>query len=126
MNVAELEDRLHILVLGEVITKEACHITLAAFQELVNELELEEVDQAEMLFTHLPSALTRIERGEALEAPSPAIMEEVKQSAYYLDAERHVNKVQQSWEKELPQEEKEFLYMHYTNVLAMNKGGNKK
>ncbi|CDQ40337.1 MULTISPECIES: PRD domain-containing protein [Virgibacillus] len=126
MNIHTLEDRLQILVLGDVISKQASYTTSAAFQYLVDKLKLHDLEQSEMLFTHLPSALTRIEKRETMEAPAPEIIEEIRRSTHYREAEKQVRYVEKEWGNELPQEEKEFLYMHYTNVISINKGGKEK
>lgn len=118
MNLAELELRLDLLVEGNVVSPSARSITVDAFQHLLETLDTNEVKQAEMLFTHLPTALTRMENREALDAfASEAMMEEVRKSRGYHLAKEQVRRIEQEWKGGLPEEEKEFLYLHYTNVI---------
>lgn len=126
MNLEQLKDRLQILVLGNVISKPACEVTVRAFDYLVTELKTEDLQQSEMLFTHLPSAITRIGEGETVEGPSSEIMKEVRNSDYYSTAENHIKNIEQIWGHTLPEEEKAFLSMHYTTIIKANQGGYKK
>jgi transcriptional antiterminator len=124
MNLEELKQRLDILLTSLVVSTKAADITTLAFMHLSSILKKDTIDQAEMLFTHLPTALTRIEKGEQVEAPHPSLLEEVKQSPQAALAIKEIDFVQQQWKKQLPQEEIDFLLIHYTNVLQINKGGN--
>jgi len=78
MNLYELEERLQLLADQQVITPKAQEITVLSFKRLLQLLEKQNIDQAEMLFTHLPMALTRIEKGEKVESPVESILNEVK------------------------------------------------
>lgn len=124
MNSAQLKERLDILLASSVVSTKAADITALAFKHLSSLLKKDAINGAEMLFTHLPAALTRIEKGEQLEPPHPALLEEVKQSAQASLGMKEIDYVQQQWKEQLPQEEIDFLLIHYTNVLEMNKGGN--
>ncbi|WP_042224038.1 PRD domain-containing protein [Oceanobacillus manasiensis] len=126
MNREQLKDRLHILALGDVISKPACEVTIKAFDHLLTELKTEDLEQSEMLFTHLPSAITRIGEGETLEGPSSEIMKEVRNSNYYPTAENHIKNIEHIWGHTLPEEEKAFLSMHYTTIIEANQGGDKR
>ncbi|WP_404454919.1 PRD domain-containing protein [Virgibacillus necropolis] len=123
MNRAELEERLLLLVDQKVITTHASNVTKLAFERLLDVLKVREIEQAEMLFTHLPTALSRIENGEGVEAPAPEVMSEVNDSPHFPIVEKQVIFIEEKWEKLLPQEEKEYLYMHYTNVINLTIGG---
>lgn len=123
MNTLELEKRLDVLVEGNVISKRASMITISAFGNLNQELGVDGLKQAEMLFTHLPAALTRIENGEELEGPDTNINDEIKGSTHYPIAQRQVTFIEEIWKEALPQEEKDFLYLHYINVIHFNSGG---
>ncbi|CAM3570696.1 hypothetical protein GCM10009865_09440 [Aeromicrobium ponti] len=124
MNLEQLKQRLDILLTSLVVSTKAADITTLSFMHLSSILKKDTIEQAEMLFTHLPTALTRIEKGEQVEAPHPALLEEVKQSPQAALAIKEIDFVQQQWKKQLPQEEIDFLLIHYTNVLQINKGGN--
>jgi len=126
LDVKELQQRLDMLLKGDVISQHASEVTEKAFQRLLDELQVTEIFQAEMLFTHLPTALTRMDREEELEGPSEEIMKEVKSSSYYSKAMGEIDMVEKNFEIVLPQEERDFLAMHYTNVFQINKGGNEK
>jgi len=123
MNLYELEERLQLLADQQVITPKAQEITVLSFKRLLQLLEKQNIDQAEMLFTHLPMALTRIEKGEKVESPVESILNEVKKSKHFSKAEKQIACIEESWENTLPVEEKEFLYMHYTNVINLNTEG---
>lgn len=125
MNINNLQDRLQILLLGKVISKDTFYLTLRAFQRLLKELRMKNLEQAEVLFTHLPSALERMKEGEELDLPVVEAMDEVKKSPYYLLAKQQVSLLEEEWGGTLPQQEKVFLYIHFINVISLNKGGNK-
>lgn len=120
MNLEEYKLRLQLLLEQDVITSEAHEVGLKAFNKFANELNKTDISQAEMLFTHLPMALTRIENGEEVDAPAPEIMREIEESSYYELAKEHVAFIEDLWKKPLPKGEQEYLYMHYTTVLNSN------
>jgi transcriptional regulatory protein LevR len=124
MNINQLKERMDILLASSVVSTKAADISTLAFMHLQSHLKKDAIVGAEMLFTHLPTALTRIEKGERVEAPHPALLEEVKQSPEASAAMKEIDYVQQHWKNQLPQEEIDFLLIHYTNVLQLNKGGN--
>lgn len=124
MDEKELQQRLDLLVEGDVISKQASKVTETAFQRLLDELHATKIIQAEMLFTHLPAALTRMDRKEDLEAPGEEIMKEVKSSPHYTKALKQIDMIEKDWGTAIPREERDFLAMHYTNVIQLNKGGN--
>ncbi|URM33346.1 PRD domain-containing protein [Cytobacillus firmus] len=123
MDINQLKERMDIFVSSSVVSTKAADITTLAFMNLQSHLKKDAIDRAEMLFTHLPTALTRIEKGEQVEAPHPALLEEVKQSPEASTALKEIDFIQQQWKNQLPQEEIDFLLIHYTNVLQINKGG---
>lgn len=123
MKRSDLKQRLDILIASSVISKKSADITILAYIHLQDHLKLENIKQAEMLFTHLPTALTRIEKGEKVAPPLLELLEEVKQSPYSAEALKEINYVKAQWNEALPQEELDYLLIHYTNVLQINKGG---
>jgi len=122
VELQELENRLDILLEQEVIVGHAYAVTIDAFKETLNLLNIERLEQSEMLFTHLPMALTRIGNGEKVEGPDSGMMEEVEKSPNYLETRTLLDVVERNWGKPLPQEEKDFLKLHFTNVLNINEG----
>lgn len=124
MDLNQLQERMDILLSSSVVSTIAADITTLAFMHLQSHLKKDAIEGAEMLFTHLPTALTRIENGEQVEAPHPALLDEVKQSPEASAAMKEIGFVQQQWKNQLPQEEIDFLLIHYTNVLQINRGGN--
>ncbi|ALX47824.1 PRD domain-containing protein [Lentibacillus amyloliquefaciens] len=122
MELQELENRLNILLEQEVIDEHAYAVTIDAYKEVINLLNIERLEQGEMLFTHLPMALTRIGNGEEVEGPDSGMMQEVKNSSNYPKAKSLLGFVERNWVKSLPQEEKDFLKLHFTNVLNINEG----
>lgn len=123
MTIEELKERLQILLEQDVINKKGYDVSATAFEKLTDNLHKQDVEQAEMLFTHLPTALLRIENNEEVESPEQTVMEEVENSRYFSLAKAHVAFIEENWGKPLPDGEREFLQMHYTNVLNVNKGG---
>jgi hypothetical protein len=125
MILTELKERLNILLTSNVITAKAADVALVAFIHLQSSLKKEDLDQAEMLFTHLPMALSRIENDETVEAPHPDMLTEVKNSPHAPQASIEIAYVQTLWKQSLPQEELDYLLIHYATILHINEGGNK-
>ncbi|MED3655178.1 PRD domain-containing protein [Heyndrickxia sporothermodurans] len=123
MNLNEYKERLTILLEQEVITDKSSDVALQAFKELLKILNTTELDQAEMLFTHLPMALTRMSNGENVEGPAKEIVNEIYDSPHFLIAKTQVEWIEENWNHLLPQEEKDYLYMHYSTVLTINVQG---
>ncbi len=123
MDLQEYNKRLKILLDQEVITPKSNEIAIFAFKELLKVLNKAEIDQATMLFTHLPMALTRISKGENVESPAADIINEIVTSQYFPIAKAQVDLIEMHWGNPLPQSEKNYLYMHYSNVINMNLQG---
>lgn len=124
MNSQELTTRLTILSVQDVIDEQAGTITTQAFENLKVLLETDDVKQAEMLFTHLPAALTRIDSQSDIEGPSEEVLSEIKESPYFTLAERQVRTIEEVNGAAFPQSEFDYLLLHYTTVITINKGGN--
>lgn len=120
MNFQEYKERLNILVEQEVIVPKSYDVALMAFYELLKKLKKTEVDHAEMLFTHLPMALTRISKGEDVEGPSEDVVNEIRDSEHFGLSEGQVNLIENQWGTSLPKGEKDYLHLHYTIVLKEN------
>lgn len=125
MNILNLTERLDILAEAGVISNKAKSCSLHAFRELSIQLGKEDIELSEMLFTHLPAALTRIDSGEKVGGIAPELLEEVKNSPYAEIAARHIDVIQSKWKKKIPNEEKEYLLLHYSSVIQVNQGGDK-
>lgn len=123
MNKEELSMRLEILHEQNVINNRAYEVTFSAFENLTETLEMNDIKQAEMLFTHLPTALTRISQGENVEEVSDGMLTEIKQSPLYPLAKEQVDYVVEMWGNPLPQAEIDYLLLHYTTVMTLNRGG---
>ncbi|GGM38570.1 hypothetical protein GCM10011351_25860 [Paraliobacillus quinghaiensis] len=126
MKLEELEQRLDLLKQGEMISDQSYKITKAAFTETMNVLKVDDIKHGEMLFTHLPMSLTRIEKGEEVGNPPSEVLEQIAQSSHYPLAKKLTAFIEELWTKSLPQGEKDFLYMHFANVLENNNGGVKR
>jgi|SRR5690625_640689 len=124
MTIEELITRLTILRDQDVINEQAYEVTNMAFEKLTESLQSDVVIQAEMLFTHLPSALTRIAEGEDVEGPPGETIAEIIESNYFSLAKQHVDYIERVWKDVLPKAEVDYLLLHYTTVIAVNKGGN--
>ncbi|MCL6571949.1 MAG: PRD domain-containing protein [Bacillus sp. (in: Bacteria)] len=124
MILTELKERLDILLTSDVISTKAADVALEAFIHLQSSLKKKDIDQAEMLFTHLPMALSRIEKNETVEAPHPDMLTEVRNSPHSPQASIEIANVQKLWKQSLPQEELDYLLIHYATILHINEGGN--
>ncbi|KIY23132.1 MULTISPECIES: PRD domain-containing protein [Mesobacillus] len=120
MKLEEYIERLRILLEQEVITTKSYEVALEAYNELLKVLNKTEVTQAEMLFTHLPMALTRINNEYIVEGPVKEIVDEIMNSKHFAIAKSQVDIIEENWGNVLPQGEKDFLYLHYTTVLDLN------
>ncbi|RDU37008.1 PRD domain-containing protein [Neobacillus piezotolerans] len=120
MNIKDLKERLSILLDSEVITERSASICLEACKQLLKRLGAEHIEGSEMLFTHLPTAISRIERGEEIEGPMPELMGEVRQSQWFDEAMEEIRYVETIHGKPLPPEEIDYLLLHYTNVFLQN------
>lgn len=123
MNLTQLKERLQILAENNVISFRAKELTTQAFTHLQQKLNTVDIQNSEMLFTHLPTAITRIERGEEIGAPMPEILTEIKASKYYSEVVQQVNFIESLYGSNLPTEEMDYLMIHYTNVYQQNEGG---
>lgn len=123
MNLTQLKERLQILAENNVISFRAAALTTQAFTHLQKLLNTDDIQNSEMLFTHLPTALTRIERGEEIGAPMPEILTEIKASKYYSEVVQQVKFIEDLHRSNLPTEEQDYLMIHYTNVYQQNEGG---
>jgi transcriptional antiterminator len=123
MNLTQLKERLQILAENNVISFRAAELTTQAFTHLQQLLNTDDIQNSEMLFTHLPTALTRIERGEEIGAPMPEILTEIKASKYYSEVVQQLDFIEGLYGSNLPMEEQDYLMIHYTNVYQQNEGG---
>ncbi|MEH7883165.1 PRD domain-containing protein [Bacillus sp. JJ1609] len=124
MNLIQLKERLKILAENNVISFRSAELTTRAFIHLQQALHTEDIPNSEMLFTHLSTAITRIERGEEIGAPMPEILTELKTSMYYSEVVQQVNFIENLYGSILPTEELDYLMIHYSNVYQQNEGGN--
>ncbi|MGG3467303.1 PRD domain-containing protein [Neobacillus pocheonensis] len=125
MDRVELKERLELLLPAGVISEKAADITTRAFENLASIMNKTDILQSEMLFTHLPSALTRLEKGEKIEGPPEAFLDEVKEAGFMDLVEKEINFIEKEFEMILPIEEKNYLLLHYTSVFQQNLIGTK-
>ncbi|QQK74657.1 PRD domain-containing protein [Salicibibacter cibarius] len=112
--MVHVHERLRILLEGDVITKEASEIAAEAVDRLGIHAPQPQID---MLVTHLATALTRMERGEALEAPPEEMFKEVEHSSHIKDANEEISWVEGRFGQSLPEEEQKFLKIHYVSIF---------
>jgi transcriptional regulatory protein LevR len=110
-----LQKRLQILHSAGSITNQAEAICQKTIQKFVNE---KNENKYTMLITHLAMAITRLEKEQELYPPPEDIMSEVYSSPFIKEAQQRVDWLEQEMDCRLPQEEKEFLLMHFVTVLA--------
>lgn len=120
MDRAELNERLELLQSAGVITEVAADITTKAFENLASIINKKEILQSEMLFTHLSSALTRLEKGEKIDGPPEELLAEFKETGFTDDIEKEIDYIESHFGAILPVEEKNYLYLHYATVLQQN------
>ncbi|WP_054949242.1 PRD domain-containing protein [Numidum massiliense] len=119
----QLDDRLTILVNGDVVVPQAAELAKKAALKLQDAYGALPVDQVNMLVTHLATALTRLERGEAVQAPPEALLAEITTSPLMEKAVQEIAWIEREWDSTLPDEEKQFLCVHYVSVLNQLTGG---
>ncbi|QDI90401.1 PRD domain-containing protein [Salicibibacter halophilus] len=110
--MVQVQERLKILLEANVITKEASKIAAEAADRLGAQAPQAPLD---MLITHLATALTRLERGEELEAPPESMFKEVQQSVYLQNAMEEIRWVENRLGSILPEKEQKFLQLHYVS-----------
>lgn len=121
MTLEEYKARLDILLEQKVISQKANETAFFIYSELLRKLNRNNLEQAEMLFTHLPMALERCKDGSStIEGPSAEIMNEIYQTDHFPLAKEQVESIEKVWGVSLPEEERNYLYMHYTTVLNIN------
>ncbi len=116
-----MNEKLNVLLENNVITHNAFSLTNQTFDLLSKKFKKESLDHSEMFWTHMCMALTRIERGEALEGPSEMIMQEINQTPYKEDIEEIISFVNVHFDLKLPKEEEDFFYLHLHGVIENNK-----
>lgn len=123
--MSKLDERLKILVEGEVVIPKAAEIAKKAVERLESIHGVLPEDKVNMLVTHLASALTRLDRGETVEAPPEVLLREVGTSPFIREASLEIEWIEHEWGIALPVEEKQFLSVHYVSVLQETLGGEK-
>ncbi|PLR94448.1 PRD domain-containing protein [Bacillus sp. T33-2] len=123
MNRDDLNERLRVLQFSNTITAEAAQITVKAYGHLTATLSREDILQGEMLFTHLPMALSRLASGENIENPPAQVLQEALNAGYADEARNEVSYIEEQWGRALPDAEKGYLMIHYSLVFQVNTGG---
>lgn len=123
MNKIELRERLELLCSTDVISEVAATVADDAFDHLAKELDQAVIAQSEMLFTHLPTALTRLERGEKIEGPPEALLNEAKGAGFVEKVNNEIDFIEARFNHSLPDAEKDYLHLHYATVFQQNKDG---
>lgn len=114
--MSALRERLDILFSTNTITPGAmklCEATIEKFVQPDNEKRYKK------LVTHLGMAVTRIERDEELNAPPEEIMQEIRCSQHFPQAVENVKWIESQMDVELPDEERQYLIMHFVNASEM-------
>ncbi|WP_273831975.1 PRD domain-containing protein [Guptibacillus sedimenti] len=113
-----IKERLDILKAGDVISSEASTIAEQAVQRLSSQTQKPlPQNKVEMLVTHLASALTRISRGDSIDAPPDELILEIEKSDLIGVAKREISWIQSNWAEEIPQSEMAFLKIHYVSIF---------
>lgn len=120
---AKLKERLEILVAGDLLTEELKNKleSLLTDFEASYQIELNN-DNAAMLVTHLPMALMRIKRGEAVEDLNEAVLTELKAEEFYTDCLDFIEKIEVETGIEIPEGEKNYLVLHFCNLIKQQRG----
>ncbi|MDO5329582.1 MAG: PRD domain-containing protein [Coriobacteriia bacterium] len=114
LNKDNLKTRVNILKDADIISEEIANFAYQVIEELDDSYS---DDMCEMFTTHLVMALSRVEKNEPVETLDPIIFEEVKQNEHFKDAQLNYDKLMKDSKYALPEQEKEFLLMHLTNLL---------
>ncbi|SDI75091.1 PRD domain-containing protein [Natribacillus halophilus] len=112
--MVQVQERLQILLEGDVITSKASEMAAEAADRMGDQAPQAQLD---MLITHLATALTRMERGEELEPPPEVLFNEVAQSPYLSNAKEEISWLEDRLGKTLPEEEQKFLQIHYVSIF---------
>ena len=115
-----MNDKLIVLKENQIISEKAYEITNLAFEFLSEKLKSKYLAESDMFWTHMSMALTRIENGEPVEGPSELIVNEIKKSPFRNEIEEIISFVDLKFGIAIPQEEKDFLYLHLHRVLENN------
>lgn len=117
-----IKERLEILKAGDVISEEASTIAEEAIQRLSSHVQKTlPQNKVEMLVTHLASALTRISRGDSIDAPPEELLSEIEKSDQINIANREITWIQSNWEDQIPLAEIAFLRIHYVSIFQETK-----
>ncbi|GAK13224.1 PRD domain-containing protein [Geomicrobium sp. JCM 19039] len=109
-----IQERLELLLNGDVISQKAASITSKAADRLPKNAS---TDHVTMLITHLATALTRIERGEELDKPAPALVKEVEAMSIKPEIQDELVWIEEQVGSNLPEEERIFLKIHYATLF---------
>lgn len=121
LNKSEMNIKLDILKENMVITEIAYEITNSTFDLLVDKYGKHELSDSDMFWTHMSMALTRIEKGEPVEGPPEAIVQEIRQSPHKNEIEEVILFINSKFGQEIPNEEQDYLFMHLHRVIDNNK-----
>ncbi|MFD9625706.1 PRD domain-containing protein [Peribacillus muralis] len=109
-----LNERIELLHTTDTITDRAKIVCEKIIEQFVNE---DNQEKYVMLITHLAMAVTRIDRNEELTSPPEMIMDEIRRSTCFPQAQFNIAWVESILNGSLPKEEQDFLLMHFVNVL---------
>ncbi|MFU0789292.1 MAG: PRD domain-containing protein [Virgibacillus proomii] len=117
----EIQEKLNILLTNQVIIQNASDITLSTYDFLTKKFNVKIIQDSEMFWTHLCMALTRMERGEQIEGPPAAILKEIDTMPHKEAIDEIITYVNSQINKKLPNEERNYFYLHLHRVIESNK-----
>ncbi|MCT1902030.1 PRD domain-containing protein [Oceanobacillus sojae] len=121
MNKVEMNKKLTILLDGQIITQQAYDVTNQTYDFLAAKFNKEPIENSEMFWIHLCMALARIEKGEELEGPSQAVVDDIYQTPYKEEIKEVIEFVKDQLHHELPKEEQDYFYLHLHGVIENNR-----
>ncbi len=113
-----MQERLSVLKESGLITKsiyEKLNNLIDGYQSEYN-IKLTE-ENAAMMITHLSQAMMRVEKDEKINEPDTVIVEELKNSEYYLKMEEMYEKTCEMLDFKFPPEEKWFVFVHVGKII---------
>lgn len=120
---SNLKKRLEILVEGDQLEPKLKIKIENLLENFEKEFSLQLTsDNAAMLVTHLPMALMRIKRNEEVEDLDKMVLEQLKKEKYYSDCMDFIQKIEKKTEITIPTGEKNYLALHFCNLIKNERG----
>lgn len=113
-----MEERLSILRESGLITVDVYNKLEHMIEGYKNVYGIELTEEnASMMITHLSQAMMRVLTGDEINEPDPMIVDELKNSEYYLKMEEMYKETCTMLDFEFPKDEKWFVFVHIGTLI---------